>query len=212
MNFSSARQHIGFELDQRGEVDFAFELQIVGQGKVDGAFPEPAQQVGLVALADVDLHPGVRLHEAVAQPRDDDWRQRHEAADVDRAEYLVGKLAGETLQLVGVTQQRLGLFQDLAAGRGQAHALRVMPDEQLDLEHVLEMRDRIRNRRLRYVDILGRAQDAAGLAGGDEISQLLQRELHGQSASPPGITAMTSISISHSGCPSPATTSPVEIG
>ena len=53
----------------------------------------------------------------------------------------------------------------------------MVTNEQLDLEYVLEMRDRVGNRGLRDVYVLRRTQDAAGFAGSHEISQLLQREL-----------------------------------
>ena len=119
----------------------------------------------------------MRLHESVAQLGRDDGRDRSEAADIDRTENLLRQLAGEAVQFLGVAQQGLRLFHDLAARRGQAHALRMVANEQLHLEYVLEVRDRVGNRGLRNVDVLRGAQDAAGLAGRHEIGQLLRREL-----------------------------------
>jgi hypothetical protein len=40
------------------------------------------------------------------------------------------------------------------------------------------MSDRIRNRGLRNVNVLGRAQDAAGFTGSYEISELFKGKLH----------------------------------
>ena len=61
---------------------------------------------------------------------------------------LVGQLGREPLELLGLTQQGARAREELAAGGGRRDALGVMADEQLHVEHRLELRERRGNGRL----------------------------------------------------------------
>src|SRR4029077_17399865 len=72
-------------------------------------------------------------------------------------------------------EHRLRLLEQLGAGRREAHAAR-MALKQLHAHLRLELRDRARERRLREVELLGRARDLALFRSDDEIAQLTQPE------------------------------------
>ena len=141
----------------------------------------PREQLLLAALDQLDRDARVRMHERAAQARRDERRERHEAAELQRAGQLLRQLGGEALEAVGVAQQLAGALEQLAAGRGGGDALRVVADQQLHVERGLELRDRRRHRRLRDRDAQRGLGHAARVAGRDEVLELPQGEAHGRS-------------------------------
>ena len=74
--------------------------------------------------------------------------------------------------MLGLLDQSLRLDQQKPAGRREREALRMATDEKLGSEFVFQMRDRRRDRRLRYVDALGCQSDASRLGRRDEVLDL----------------------------------------
>ena len=140
--------------------------------------PQRSDEALLPGLDQLDAHPGVRLLEALAEPRRDQRRQRHEAPQLERAAQLARELGREPLQLVGVTQQRPSPREELPPRRRRRDASRVMPDQQLHAEHRLELRQRRGHRRRRDRHILRGLRHAARITRRDEVLELAQGEPH----------------------------------
>ncbi len=83
------QQRIGRQLGQRLERHILRHLQIIGQQDVDLAAPQPVDQVLLVAFVDRDQDGGKALLKGVAQFRQDDRRQGHQAPDIERPARLL---------------------------------------------------------------------------------------------------------------------------
>ena len=133
-------------------------------------------QPGLVAGDGLCPYRIVTSFECVQQVRHHPRVEGGQAAEAQHAGHLGGELAGSRYELACLQQQAFRLAQNTLALRGQGQALGVMADEQLDAELGLEIRDRGGDRRLRNVHPLRGERDAAGLGGGDEVFDLLQRE------------------------------------
>ena len=74
--------------------------------------------------------------------------------------------------MLGLFDQLLCLDQQKPTGRCEREPLRMATDEKLGSEFLFQMRDRRRNRRLRYVDALGGQSDASRLGRRDKVLDL----------------------------------------
>ncbi len=169
----------GRQARQRAEHDVVAELQIVGQGEEKAPVAQPGIELFLVADRAGEGDRLVLCLEAAAQARHDRRRDSKKAADIERSRHRAAQRLGVQLQLVGLGDEAPRLAEQVAPGGGERQSLRVAADEELHAEHRLEMAERRRDRSLRDVDRLRRAGDAAVLAGGEEIAELLQRIAHG---------------------------------
>jgi hypothetical protein len=96
----------------------------------------------LGALDEVDRQPGVHGGEVLQQRRQRRRRQRHVAAEGEHAAQRVTP-GGHARQVVGVPQQLPRKAQDLDAGGGECHSVRLPPDSQLHIERPLQVRQRL---------------------------------------------------------------------
>ena len=110
--------------------------------------------------------------EAAPERRQDQRCEGHQAADADRPARLLGDVGGELVERVRLLEEEARLLDEAPAARCQRQAVRVLPDEELDAELSLELRDRRGDRWRRHVDPLGRPGHAAGFADGDEVGEL----------------------------------------
>ncbi len=175
-------QHIGRQFGQGQEVDILRDFEVIGYRDVDFRPAQHFQETRLVCLDQPDPRAGMGLLEGLAQGSHDQWRQGDEAAKRDRPPRALRDVAGQLVHRLGLIEDLFGLVEEAPPARRQRQALRVLADEELNAELLLQLGDRRGDRGRRDVHAARGGGDAAGLSHGDEILELSkgESEWHGR--------------------------------
>ncbi len=92
MGWVSLTQACGGEAGQGEEIHLVGHLEIIGERDVDLRMAERGHQLFLIVLDLVDLGLRKRILERMREFGHDEGRQRHEAADIELAAHLRGRL------------------------------------------------------------------------------------------------------------------------
>src|SRR5580704_15571971 len=139
---------------------------------------ELLQKCLVVAHRRNDARSGKGRGEGMRQFRHNHRGEGDEAAERKLAADLLVDLRGDRVEALSLLDQHFGFDEQAAARRRQRQSLRMMADEELSFEFPFQMRDRGRDRRLRYTQTLGGERDAARLGGCDKIYEISKRIAH----------------------------------
>src|SRR5262249_14310020 len=146
--------------------------QVISDRNVELGTQQPLQQLLMVGDRLNDARLRIGQGEGMRKFRHHHGRERDETAQRQLPADTFSDFAGNRIDVLGLLDQPLRLDQQEPPSRSQRKPLRMAADEKLGSEFLLQMRDRRRDRRLRYVDSLGRQSDASSLGRRNEIFDL----------------------------------------
>jgi hypothetical protein len=171
-----SHQHVRRRLRHRGRDEVVVEVVAVHQA--DLALPRVQRplQGGVLALQHGDVHVRVPL----AVRRDEGGQpEGGERLEAPQAQLAAQRLAGVDRglgELLAVLEEPAQLGVELATGGREVQAARVVAQQQLHPELLLQLRDRRGDRGLRDHQLAGRRGHAAVLGGCGEVAQLHEGE------------------------------------
>ena len=171
-------EHIGRQFRQPLGLDVVGHRIGVGQRQFEPPAGQPREDFLLVSLLEIDGDARGARREFGQQPRHEPGGERNETPHRDLAGHRRAKRDGASGEIARMVEQDAGLVDEPLPRRGHGHAARMMAYEQRDAEFRLDLRDRGGNGRLRAIEHLGAAADAAGIRRRDDIFKRPKRELH----------------------------------
>lgn len=145
---------------------------VVGQRQIDRPIPHRIGQIGQRHLLLPDDHAGGRVVEAANQAGGVEGRQRPEHAQPNLSGSLGSQRGGLALDLPRLFFQAHDMLKEQPALERQRQPARVVPLEQHQAGHILELVQRLCHRGLRDVEHARRLGDAALLGDGAEVGAL----------------------------------------
>ena len=143
----------------------------VEDGHVDLAFAQPVEDEAAHRLGDPQPDLRVAPRSLVDQPRGEHLAHRSRQAEADLAGEFHLRAADDVEELLEGFDHQSAMFEKPLAGLGQLHAARG-PEEERDLQVLLDVAHVLAQRRLRDVQPLGRLRQRTFLGDGDEIAQV----------------------------------------
>jgi hypothetical protein len=142
------------------------------KGDIERLRPQGSHQLNRAALLEGQRDQGMRIAKRADRPRHERMeRRRTSKTHADAAALAAPRLLGRSNRTADSGEDRLGLLEEGAAGRGQLDSARFAVEE-ARVQLGLKRANLLRQRRLLDAKSLGRAGDVAFFGNRDEIAEV----------------------------------------